>query len=57
MNGIKNFFNAMMYGVAATLGGLAVTKGIEVAKDPYKRAKVKRIFNNIKEELSRKVES
>ena len=54
--GIKNIVNAIVYGAAVTLGSIGITKGMEVAKDPYKRAKVKKMFKNIKNDLKAKLE-
>lgn len=54
--GIKNFFTAIVYGAAITIGAIGAEKGIEVTRDPVKRAKVKRVFNNIKDDLKRKIE-
>lgn len=53
----KNIFNAMLYGAAVTLGGTLITKAVDVASDPYKREVIKKKFTDLKEELSRKVES
>lgn len=53
----KNIFNTMLYGAAATLGGILITKAVDVASDPYKRAVIKKKITDLKEELSKKVES
>lgn len=54
--GIKNIFASIVYGAAVTLGAIGVQKGIEIANDPYKRAKVKKFFGNIKNDLKNKME-
>lgn len=53
MRVIKSIFSAILWGAGVTAGSIAVTKGIEVAKDPYKKAKLKRKFNKIKSALTK----
>lgn len=54
---IKDFTTAVLYGVATCLGFEIVRKGIEVSKDPYKKAELKRAFNKAKDALTKKTES
>ena len=56
MNG-KSFFNAVLYGAAATLGSIVVTKGVRVLSDPVKKAKLKKNFKAIKDTFAEKIES
>ena len=48
MRVIKSILSAILWGAGVTAGSMAVTKGVEVAKDPYKKAQLKRKFNRIK---------
>jgi hypothetical protein len=54
---IKDFANAVMYGVATCLGFEIVKKGIEVSRDPYKKAEFKKGFKKIKDAIIKKNES
>ena len=54
---VKGFFNAVLYGAAATLGSVMVMKGIEVSKDPYKKAQLKKSVIGIKDAIVKKTES
>lgn len=54
---MKNFFNAVVYGAAVTLGSIAMTKGVRVMCDPIKRKALKKRFNNIKETFMKGEES
>lgn len=49
----NKFFNALVYGAAATLGSVITSKGIKVLTDPNKRAKIKNGFKNIKEAFTK----
>ena len=51
MRVIKGLFNAVLWGAGVTAGSIAVTKGVELAKDPYKKAKLKRKIDKIKSAL------
>ena len=45
---MKTLFNAVLYGAAATLGGILVTHVINVCGDPVKKAEFKRGCKTIK---------
>ena len=51
---VKDIFNAMVYGAAATAGAMMVKKAVVDLKDPYKKAKLKRKFADIKDVITRK---
>ena len=48
---IKDLFNYALYGAAITAGGMAIRKGVQIAKDPVAKANIKRKFNNVKQAL------
>lgn len=54
---MKKFFGAFMYGAAATLGSIVISKGAKVISDPLKRKALKRQLNNIKETFMKGEES
>jgi hypothetical protein len=51
---IKDLFIWATYGAAITLGSLGVTKGIEIVRDPYKKALIKKRIVRIKNRLTHK---
>ena len=53
----KGFLTVMVYGAATTLGSHLMMKGIEVSKDPYKKAQLKRKVKSIKNKFIGKEES
>lgn len=55
-NVIKRFFMAMVTGAGAWAGTILIAKGLETAKDPVKRATVKRKFKAIKNIIFKKGE-
>lgn len=50
---IKDFFTAVLYGAATCIGFELVKKGAAVAKDPYKKAQIKKAFTNFKSAFSK----
>lgn len=54
---MKNIFTWMLYGAAATAGGMLVQKAVDVANNPVKKAELKKGFKNIKNSFSGKTES
>lgn len=54
---MKRFLEYILMGAGTALGYFGVTKMIRVWQDPVKKAKVKRKFTNIKNELFSKEEA
>lgn len=54
---IKNVLNMVVCGAATTLGGLAVTKVIQISNDPYEKARLKQKVRKIKNTFVAKIES
>lgn len=54
MNFIKRFFIALISGAGCWLGISLAKKGIEVAKDPYERARIKQKCKSIKDIVVKK---
>lgn len=48
---MKKFFDYILMGAGTAVGYFGVTKAIKVLQDPVKKAKLKRKFANIKNEL------
>ena len=46
-----------MYGAATYLGYQAAQEGLNIARDPYKRAKIKKCVKAIKDTIKEKLES
>ena len=57
INMFKRFFEYALMGAGTCIGYFAVKKGIEVASDPCKKAKLKRKLANIKNAFTEKIGS
>lgn len=53
---IKSFLAALTIGAGMCAGTYLIEEGIHTAKDPYKRAKIKKKFKNIKAAILKKEE-
>ena len=54
MNGVKTFFNGLMYSAGFTGGCILAIEAYRTIKDPYRRAKIKRSVSNIKNKITKK---
>lgn len=54
MNGVKTFFNGLMYSAGFTGGCILAIEAYRTIKDPFKRAKIKRSVSNIKNKITKK---
>ena len=53
---MKRFMTMILFGIGMELGTCLTKEGIEIAKDPYKRAVVKQKITRIKETIFKKEE-
>lgn len=52
----KRFIGVVVLGIGMELGTVLVKEGVQIAKDPYKKATIKRKFNKIKDAIFKKDE-
>ena len=53
---VKSIGAAIVIGAGMEFGAVLVKKGVEISKDPIKKATIKRKFNKIKDTLFKKEE-
>ena len=53
---IKRIAAAILLGVGMELGTCLAKEGVQIAKDPYKRAAIKQKFNKVKDAIFKKEE-
>ena len=51
-----SIIKVMVMGAASTVGSMVAKKGIEVAVDPYERAKMKQKIHKIKDKFRKETE-
>ena len=54
---IKDVFGMVVCGAATTLGGLVITRAIQISNDPYEKAIIKQKVRKIKNTFVAKIES